>query len=80
MPAAIGAKGVGMANIFVSYTNSDREWAFWIANELQTLGHSPHVHEWEIKSGEDIYAWMERHHDAARRWLIRTGSGFAQPR
>ena len=54
-----------MADIFVSYTKSDREWAFWIAAELKELGHTPHIHEWEIKGGEDIYAWMEAHHDAA---------------
>jgi tetratricopeptide (TPR) repeat protein len=54
-----------MADIFVSYTSSDRDWAFWIAKELATLGHTPHVHDWEIKGGDDIYAWMERHHDAA---------------
>src|SRR5580704_18073992 len=54
-----------MADIFISYTSSDREWAFWIAKELAALGHSPHIHEWEIKSGDDIYAWMEQRHDAA---------------
>jgi hypothetical protein len=27
--------------------------------------HTAHVHESEIKSGDDIYAWMEQHHDAA---------------
>jgi hypothetical protein len=54
-----------MADIFVSYTCSDREWAFWIANELKTLGHLPHVHDWEIKGSDDIYGWMEQHHDAA---------------
>ena len=54
-----------MADIFVSYTDSDREWAFWIAKELRTLGHVPHVHELEIKGGDDIYAWMEERHDAA---------------
>ena len=26
-----------MADIFVSYTSSDREWAFWIANGLRAL-------------------------------------------
>jgi hypothetical protein len=25
----------------------------------------PHVHEWELKGGDDIYAWMEQRHDAA---------------
>ena len=54
-----------MADIFISYTSSDRDWAFWIARELEALGHTAHVHEWEIKSGDDIYAWMERRHDAA---------------
>ncbi|WP_284309834.1 tetratricopeptide repeat protein [Labrys miyagiensis] len=54
-----------MADIFVSYTNADRDWAFWIAEALCGLGHAPHLHELEIKSGEDIYAWMEARHDAA---------------
>jgi tetratricopeptide (TPR) repeat protein len=54
-----------MGEIFISYTKSDRDWAFWIAKELKALGHSPHIHEWEIKGGDDIYAWMEAHHDAA---------------
>jgi tetratricopeptide (TPR) repeat protein len=54
-----------MADVFVSYTSSDREWAFWIAKELEALGHTPRVHEWEIKGGDDIYAWMEQRHDAA---------------
>ncbi len=54
-----------MADIFISYTSSDRDWAFWIAKELEALGHTPHIHEWEIKGGDDIYAWMEQRHDAA---------------
>ena len=54
-----------MADIFISYTRSDRDWAFWIANELTALGHTPRIHEWEIKRSDDIYAWMEAHHDAA---------------
>ena len=54
-----------MADIFVSFTSSDRDWAFWIAKELEKLGHVPHVHEWEIAKGGDIYGWMEQRHDAA---------------
>ncbi len=48
-----------MADIFVSYTSADRDWAFWIAAELEKLGHQPHVHDWEIQGGDDIYSWME---------------------
>ena len=54
-----------MSDYFISYTSSDRDWAHWIAKELEALGHTPHVHEWEIKGGDDIYAWMEMRHDAA---------------
>ena len=32
-----------MADIFVSYTSSDAEWAHWIALELEKLGHVPHA-------------------------------------
>jgi tetratricopeptide (TPR) repeat protein len=56
---------VRMADIFISYTASDRDWAFWIAKELEALGQTPRIHEWAIKGGDDIYAWMEERHDAA---------------
>ncbi len=58
-----------MADIFVSYTQSDRDWADWIARQLESLGHVPHVHEWEIKGGDDIYRWMEERHEAADHML-----------
>jgi hypothetical protein len=56
-----------MADIFVSYTIGDRERAYWIAKELEALGHVPHVYDWEIQGGDNIYAWMEERHDAADR-------------
>lgn len=69
-------EGMSMADIFVSYTSSDRDWAFWLAKELEALGHTPHVHEWEIKTGEDIYAWMERRHDAADQVLCVVSDAY----
>ncbi len=57
------------ASGLVSYTSSDRDWAHWIALELEKLGHKAHVHEWEITGSDDIYAWMEERHDAADRVL-----------
>ncbi|HTZ68079.1 MAG TPA: toll/interleukin-1 receptor domain-containing protein [Roseiarcus sp.] len=60
-----------MADIFVSYTSTDKDWAFWIGQQLETLGHSPHVHDWEISAGGDIAAWMEeRHHKADNVLLV----------
>lgn len=58
-----------MADIFISYTGSDRDWAFWIAKELEALGDTPHVYEWEIRGGDDIYAWMQKRHEAANHVL-----------
>jgi hypothetical protein len=50
-----------MADIFLSYTSSDRDWAFWIGHELEALGHVPHIHEWELSGGANIMAgWRRR--------------------
>jgi tetratricopeptide (TPR) repeat protein len=54
-----------VADIFVSYTSSDRDWAFWIGQELEKLGHVARIHEWEIAAGGDISRWMEERHDSA---------------
>jgi tetratricopeptide (TPR) repeat protein len=65
-----------MADIFVSYTSSDRKWAEWIANELKTLDHLPHIHEWEIEGSDDIYGWVEKHFDAADHVLCVTSDDY----
>jgi len=54
-----------VADIFISYTSSDRDWAFWIGHELEAQRHKARIHEWEVAGGGDIPAWMEeRHHGA----------------
>ena len=67
---------LGVADIFISYTASDRSWAFWVAKELESLAHTPHIHEWEIKSGDDIYAWMEQRHNAAGHVLCLVSDDY----
>ncbi len=65
-----------MADIFVSYTSQDRDWAFWIGQQLESLGHVARVHEWEISGGGDIFAWMEEHHDKAAHVLCVMSSSY----
>jgi hypothetical protein len=65
-----------MADIFVSYTSNDRDWAFWIGQELQALGHTPHIHDWEIPGGGDIATWMERTHDEADHILCVVSAAY----
>jgi hypothetical protein len=52
-----------MAVVFVSYTSSDSKWAFWIGQQLEALGHTPH--DWEISGGGNVMAWMTERTDAA---------------
>jgi hypothetical protein len=47
-----------------------RDWAFWIGQQLEKLGHTPHVHDWEISAGGDIAGWMEERHDKADKVLL----------
>jgi len=65
-----------VADIFVSYTSKDRDWAFWIGQELLNLGHTAHVHDWEIKAGEDIYGWMQQCVEAADHMLCVTSEDY----
>ncbi|MET4601973.1 hypothetical protein ABIB90_001440 [Bradyrhizobium sp. JR4.1] len=65
-----------MADIFVSYTSKDREWAFWIGQELEKLGHIPRLHEWEISAGGDISQWMEERHHSADHVLCVVSAAY----
>jgi len=38
----------------LSPTKNDRDRAFWLAAELKQVGHTPHIHGWELKGGDDI--------------------------
>jgi tetratricopeptide (TPR) repeat protein len=64
-----GPRVTNVADIFVSYTKSDRAEAHWLAKELEALSHKPFVHEWEIGGGGDIYGWMETRIDTAHHML-----------
>src|SRR5262249_18392821 len=77
---SISSMAVPMADIFVSYTSKDRDWAFWVGQELEALGHTPHIHEWEIAGGGDIAAWMEeRHHQADHVLCVISEEYLAKP-
>jgi hypothetical protein len=48
-----------VADIFVSYTSKDIDWAFWIGQELEKLGHVARIDAWEISGGGNVIAWMQ---------------------
>jgi hypothetical protein len=65
-----------VADIFVSYTSDDRNWAFWIGQELLKLGHAPRIHEWEIPAGGNIPRWMGERHQSADHILCVTSNAY----
>jgi tetratricopeptide (TPR) repeat protein len=58
-----------VADIFVSYTSKDRDWAFWIGQELEKLGHVARIDAWEIPGGGNIMAWMLQRLESADHTL-----------
>jgi hypothetical protein len=69
-------KDIFVAGIFVSYTSSDRDWAFWIGQQLERFGHVPHIHEWEIDAGGNIPAWMQERQDKADHTLCIISNAY----
>ena len=65
-----------LADIFVSYTSKDREWAFWIVQEVEKLGYAPSIHEWEIPAGGNIVRWMQQRLDNADHVLCVVSSVY----
>lgn len=66
-----------MADIFVSYTSSDRQKAFWIGQELIKLGHKPRLHDWEISAGGNIVKWMKERHQQADHILLVVSKAYS---
>jgi len=79
-PDRSGEREYTDADIFISYADTDRDWAFWIGHELEALGHTPHIHGWEIRGGDDIITWMEARHSKADRILcVISGAYLDRP-
>jgi hypothetical protein len=67
-----------LASIFISYTRKDRDWAFWIGQELDGLGLTPRIFEWEVSGGGDVVAWMERTHNEADHILCVVSKAYLE--
>jgi DNA-binding beta-propeller fold protein YncE len=72
-------------DFFISYTSSDRQWAEWIAWQLEEAGYATIIQAWDIRPGHNF---VEAMHQATRRSaktlavLSRAyveGSTFTQP-
>ena len=49
-----------MTHFFVSFTSADREWAAWIAWQLEDAGHQVTFQDWDFRPGSNFVAEMQR--------------------
>ncbi|GGO99528.1 FxSxx-COOH system tetratricopeptide repeat protein [Wenjunlia tyrosinilytica] len=53
-------------DVFVSYTALDLEWASWVAQSLESLGHKVRIQEWDSRPGGNFVAWINTQLSHAR--------------
>jgi hypothetical protein len=56
-------------DFFVSYTQSDREWAEWIAGTLEASGYSTLLQAWDFSPGSNFVIEMQKAAVGARKTI-----------
>jgi TRAP transporter TAXI family solute receptor len=59
----------GESLVFVSYSNTDKKWAIWVASALEAAGLAVQVQEWNSRPGDDYTKWINAQL-AAARWTV----------
>ncbi|THV28989.1 toll/interleukin-1 receptor domain-containing protein [Glycomyces paridis] len=44
--------------IFISYTESDLEWAKWVGSRIRDSGHQPMMQDWDSPPGANFVLWV----------------------
>lgn len=47
-------------DFFISYTQADRQWAVWIAAQLEAAGYTTFVQAWDIRPGSNFVIEMQK--------------------
>ncbi len=56
-------------DFFISYNRADRNWAEWIAWQLEQTGFSVIIQEWDFRPGSNFVVEMDRASQQARRTI-----------
>ena len=56
-------------DFFISYNKADREWAEWIAWQLEEAGYSTNVQAWDFRPGSNFVLEMQRAASEAERTI-----------
>jgi hypothetical protein len=58
-----------MKDFFISYTQADRDWAEWIAWQLEGAGYSTVIQAWDFRPGQNFVSAMHRAAQEAERTM-----------
>jgi len=56
-------------DFFISYTSADRQWAEWIALELEKAGYQTIIQAWDFRPGSNFLAEMDEAAKVADRTI-----------
>ncbi|WP_308301598.1 toll/interleukin-1 receptor domain-containing protein [Frankia sp. AiPa1] len=65
-------------DFFVSYTQADREWAEWVAWQLEDAGYSVLIQAWDFVPGSNWNSGMQRGTTSARRTIAILSEAYLQ--
>lgn len=65
-------------DFFVSYNRADREWAEWIAWQLEEEGYTTIIQAWDFRPGGNFVIEMQRAAEQARRTLAVLSPNYLQ--
>jgi len=57
-------------DFFISYTNSDQQWAEWIAMQLEQNGYTVFIQTWDFRPESNFVAEMDRAVKCADRTVL----------
>src|SRR5205814_6853632 len=55
---------------FISYNRADRQWAEWIAWQLEEAGYSTILQAWDFRPGSSFVLEMDRATKEAKRTIV----------
>jgi tetratricopeptide (TPR) repeat protein len=63
-------------DFFISYTGSDRQWAEWIAWQLEEAGYTLFIQAWDFRPGSNAVAEMERAATRAEHTILVLSAAY----
>lgn len=65
-----------MKDFFISYNKADRAWAVWIAWQLEQVGYSVVIQEWDFRPGSNFVLEMDKANQEAHRTIAVLSSNY----